>query len=368
MAIISEINTAPLGEHERLVRVGVLKNLDRALHQSGSSLQEVSRVTGFSQELMDDEDVLISLRYVAQLLTASMRATNQQHFPLILAGAQDISFLGSVGLLMKTASSLREALAELGLFIHAHAEPVVWLLEENGADARLSVSIDAPWLSAEARRLCVSLALAQCYKTIQWVTNDSVELEGVELVGPAPQDTFHYRQYFHCQVRFNCEANCLILRPESLNKPVLYSDAALHQLVRQQLSIALPASGQPILERRVRAVIRSLLASQRCDIESVARCFNCDKRTLQRKLRTEAGKTYQMLLDAVRYDLARQYLSETAMSVTQIAFSVGFSDPSNFARAFRQKTGVSPRGWRVQNRTMARQAGHDVSRPEIVAI
>ncbi len=79
-----------------------------------------------------------------------------------------------------------------------------------------------------------------------------------------------------------------------------------------------------------------------------ARILKCTKRTLQRYLREEANTTYQSLLDEVRFDLVQQYLRNSYMPVTQIAYVAGFSDPSNFARAFRKRQGLSPRAWRLK--------------------
>jgi AraC-like DNA-binding protein len=83
----------------------------------------------------------------------------------------------------------------------------------------------------------------------------------------------------------------------------------------------------------------------------VAGYYSCDKRTLQRYLREESDTTYQVLLDEVRFDMVENYLRDSSMPMTQLAYVAGFTDASNFARAFRQRYGVSPRKWREEHST-----------------
>jgi AraC-like DNA-binding protein len=48
----------------------------------------------------------------------------------------------------------------------------------------------------------------------------------------------------------------------------------------------------------------------------------------------------------VRYEIARQLLSDTGMSLGQISAVLDFSEPAAFTRAFRRWSGTSPSAWR----------------------
>jgi AraC-like DNA-binding protein len=65
----------------------------------------------------------------------------------------------------------------------------------------------------------------------------------------------------------------------------------------------------------------------------------------QKKLKA-AGTSYQELLDETRTELAKHHLSDPDMSVDEVAYMLGFSDCSNFTRAFKRWLGVSPREYR----------------------
>ncbi len=73
-------------------------------------------------------------------------------------------------------------------------------------------------------------------------------------------------------------------------------------------------------------------------------------RTLHNRL-AESGTTYQQLLDRTRRELAEQYMQQPNISVSEVAYLLGFSDCSNFSRAFHRWTGQSPSDFREQSRT-----------------
>ena len=80
-------------------------------------------------------------------------------------------------------------------------------------------------------------------------------------------------------------------------------------------------------------------------LEKVAQEFNVSSRTLRRRL-ANGATTFQSITDQVRQDLAVNYLTSTKLSVGEIAFFLGYNDPSNFGRAFKKWLGVSPATYR----------------------
>jgi AraC-like DNA-binding protein len=60
--------------------------------------------------------------------------------------------------------------------------------------------------------------------------------------------------------------------------------------------------------------------------------------TLRRRLEHE-GATYASIVDAVRYDLAKKYLMDPGVAMSDVAFLLGFHDASSFSKAFRRWTG-----------------------------
>jgi AraC-like DNA-binding protein len=97
---------------------------------------------------------------------------------------------------------------------------------------------------------------------------------------------------------------------------------------------------------RCRAAVLEHLTSGEVSEEDTAKLLHMSPRTLQRKL-AEASLTYQQLVDDTRKDLALRYIDDAGRSLSDITFSLGFSQPSAFTRAFKRWTGASPTDYRA---------------------
>jgi AraC-like DNA-binding protein len=73
-------------------------------------------------------------------------------------------------------------------------------------------------------------------------------------------------------------------------------------------------------------------------------------RTLQRRL-SSLGLSYHELLDAVRRETAEKCIAESRLSIGEVAYLVGYSEPAAFHRAFRRWTGLTPQAFRQHRRT-----------------
>ena len=80
-------------------------------------------------------------------------------------------------------------------------------------------------------------------------------------------------------------------------------------------------------------------------IDEVAAALFMTKRTLQRRLADE-GVLYNEYADEIRRKLAVQYVKNTKMPLTEVAFLLGYSHVSAFSRAFRRWMGQSPNDFR----------------------
>jgi len=91
--------------------------------------------------------------------------------------------------------------------------------------------------------------------------------------------------------------------------------------------------------------LHNLLPGTNLTLETVAKTLGFSGRTLQRQL-TQQGVSYRNLVADARFDKACEWLSETKSSVEEISFELGYSDASNFSRAFRARAGASPNNFR----------------------
>src|SRR5690606_5280525 len=103
-------------------------------------------------------------------------------------------------------------------------------------------------------------------------------------------------------------------------------------------------SGQTVLDD-ARRVIEAALPEGVPELAELAERLGCSARTLQRRL-AEHGTSLRKLIDEVRHQLALRHLA-AELSIAEVSFLLGFSEPSAFHRAFRRWTDRTPAQWRT---------------------
>lgn len=151
-------------------------------------------------------------------------------------------------------------------------------------------------------------------------------------------------------VHWDMPINCIRLPAALLDEPLPQaSPLALDDALRQceQVERLLGKRTDEIAER----VRRELLPQDDGypSLEAVAERLNMSTRTLRRRLQDQ-GLGFMDLLHAARRRDALSLLERPTLEVAQIAQMLGYADPANFTRAFRQWTGLTPSAWRVSRR------------------
>ncbi len=151
-----------------------------------------------------------------------------------------------------------------------------------------------------------------------------------------------YHELFGTIVRFSAPKDTLIIPLNVATESLTGANADLSRVNEQAMTSYLANINQDNLIEQVRSTIATHLPTGNVSEELVANRFCFSSRTLQRRL-SKRGTTFQKLLDQVRFELAQKYLKESEISMTEVAFLLGFSDTSSFSRAFKRWTGKSPR-------------------------
>lgn len=156
-----------------------------------------------------------------------------------------------------------------------------------------------------------------------------------------------YEQYFGVRItRSNFDG--VSFSAEDARKPFLTASDEMWAVFEPNLNMRMQDLDQEATFRDcVRACLMEIIASGQYTMSDVASRLAVSTRTLQRRLREE-GTTFQKELDALREELARNYLSRSDYSSGQIAFLLGYEDPNSFFRAFRAWTGQTPEYVRAQ--------------------
>ena len=155
--------------------------------------------------------------------------------------------------------------------------------------------------------------------------------------------------HFGCRVKFKSDRNALVFRSDDLDRPFVTHNEELVTMIGTQLESELSSrdTGKN-LSGQVKDALRRSLAGKRPTLQDIAQELGLSVRTLQRRL-TDAGITFQHLVEETRRELAHHYLRQRDMELNEAAFLLGFEDANSFFRAFQLWEGTSPGEWRTRS-------------------
>ena len=150
-------------------------------------------------------------------------------------------------------------------------------------------------------------------------------------------------------VVFGAEADTIVLPRAIKDMPVVTADPYLNDLLVAYCEEALAkhrlgGGGTP---SDVENAIASLLPHGMARVEEVARKLGMSRRTLARRLASE-GSTFSDVLKRLRFDLAQRHIADSTLSISQIAWLLGYREVSAFTHAFKRWTGKTPREMRAR--------------------
>ena len=177
----------------------------------------------------------------------------------------------------------------------------------------------------------------------------------LELTRPAEHREL-LESHFGCHVRFKADRNALVFRSSDLDRPFVTHNDELLAVIGTQLDSELEAQNRSMnVGEQVKDALKRSLAGKRPTLQDVARELGMSARTLQRRL-TDAGITFQQIVEETRRELARHYLKLSAVELNETAFLLGFEDANSFFRAFQVWEGTSPGEWRTRHGAAAVEA------------
>jgi AraC-like DNA-binding protein len=196
------------------------------------------------------------------------------------------------------------------------------------------------------RRCTNESAVAQILKAVRDVARDPVRPLQVSFRHEAPNDLQEHARFFGCEVTFGAPHDALTLSTATLDGTLSLADDALSKFLVGQLDALAKrhVSTEPLTDK-VRSAISGMLVAGAPKLEAVAAKLAMSPRTLQRHL-ASVDTNFAQIVDATRHHLASELLRETDRSMAEIAFVLGFSEPSAFHRAFKRWEGTTPTKFR----------------------
>lgn len=173
----------------------------------------------------------------------------------------------------------------------------------------------------------------------------------IELPYARPEEAAAYEAHYHCPVHFTGigQPARIWLRNEYLKLNFPTADATSNTLFRRQCDALLEQQASNVLENMSTRVRRYLeIFTQNFPAAGdIARAFDIPERSLRRQLSQE-GLSFRQLLDDVRFEKARQFLSSSRLSIEAIALKLGYAEAAAFNHAFKRWSGITPSTFRQQ--------------------
>lgn len=286
----------------------------------------------------DHTNILISPRQCFKLIDQAIRILKMPYLGLAMGNLMTISHHGMAGMAAVTQPTMLGCMETICRYCTELFPPLEMHLETE--DEKLMFVISENMDLAHLTPYFFELNSISFYNIFNHLVANELQIQSVEFSYPEPPWGHIYRRYFKCPVRFNQYQTRLIMDANIANYELPLANRQMAMSAEAKLFENIPTRALSLLPLRLRRLLLRCYGAFP-SLESAANNLGMSGRTLSRKL-AEESTTYQQILDAVREKLAKEYFSRGGESVTQIALVLGFTDSSNFAKAFRRWTGISP--------------------------
>jgi AraC-like DNA-binding protein len=313
------------------------------LDRLGCPSDPVLDTCGLTRAQLSPADARLTLPQFQRLNEEAIAVSKQPWIGLLLGMRMRVPAHGFLGFAAMTAPNVRGALELSARYAPIRTNMVALRLELGSATSALIVEERCELGSA--RETLLFALMAGIWRIGEALTGQ--KLNGrADFAFPAP----YYAAFAqHTPLRdselvFDQPHNALRFPSAYLELPFSMAHASAFELASEQCELALGALDRAGLERQVRdALLRA--GGGVCTVEEVALKLGTSMRTLQRKLKAE-GVSFSDIADDTQHRQACALLRDDKLSIEQVAEQVGYSDVSNFTRAFRRWTGTTPASFR----------------------
>jgi AraC-like DNA-binding protein len=298
---------------------------------------------GVSRALLEDPDTRLPGPTVLALWGALRARTGDPALQLSAPVALPFGAYRVIDYLVAASTTVGDGIRRFARFFELIADGVVLAVDGDEDEYWLDLSVAD---GTPVPPVYVDYVFAALVGRIRMRIRPDLRVHRVELQQPEPPNPAPYETVFGAPVCFGAEADRLYFTRQEWGARTVSGDEALAQLMEAHARTPAPRVVTPASTFRSE-VERALVAGipEGRSAADVAKALHVSVRTLQRKL-AAAGTTFREVSEAVSAQIAVKHLANPRTSIDEVAFLLGFSDPSSFNRAFRRWTGEPPGRWR----------------------
>jgi len=307
----------------------------------GADATALAEHASFDARLATDPDARIPLAVETELWDEAARVTGDSSFGIHAAEALRPGLFDVMDYAVRTAPSLRVSLERLARYNRLVHDAAVFTLIHEGEALRVEHSLGGVGQSRHA----AEFTLASLVVVGSQLRGAPVRPSRVSFRHDAPRATSEHERLFGVEPSFSAPVNAITFSLELLEQPLPAADPLLWRVIERHAEALLasrPAPAETTVARVQRILCESLGEDETAaTLAGSARRLRMSERSLQRRLADE-GRTFDGILDELRHDLAVRYLTDKKIAIAEVAFLLGYSEPSAFHRAFKRWTGATP--------------------------
>jgi AraC-like DNA-binding protein len=296
-----------------------------------------------------DPSIRLEVLTQINLLELAAEAVQDEWLGFHLALSFDLREIGLVYYVMVSSDRLADALRNAERYSKINNEGV--RLRFSMQEGSAVIALDYVNVDRHADRHQIEFWLVTLLRICRQVTNGGLSplrLKTRHFRNGTPAE---FRTFFGVDIEFGANADEIWFpRPIAL-LPVVGRDEYLNELLRRYAEEALARKPQvrPTVRSRAEDVLPKLLPHGKATASEVARQLGMSSRALSRKL-AEEGTSFAEILDELRAALAKRYLHDETLPVSEIAWLLGYREISSLTHAFKRWTGITPRRFRSGQR------------------
>jgi AraC-like DNA-binding protein len=304
----------------------------------GYDRDELLRAAGVARLPQDNPDAYVPCQVIGGMCGYAMRARPLKNLGMKLAAETPVGAFPLLDYLIVTCETVGQGLRQLSRYLRLTEAPYTLEILDDEDPVRV--------IFHPTRGNCpLEFGVSLCVLHLREETEGRLGTAYVSLRN-RPDDASEMERVLGCPVRGEAAWAGFALSQEAWRLPMRRPDPVLRGVLERhaaEIMSRLPAADGVV--RELREALMSRIARGEIEIESVARSMAISARSLQRRL-ARAGTTYQELLEATRREAACRYLADRALSVGEVAYLLGYSEPAAFHRAFKRWNGTTPQEYR----------------------
>jgi len=305
----------------------------------------------FSQADIDlsrvgNPDTRFPTQRMQKLWRLAIEASGNPELGLLAARQFQPAALHGLGFAWLASDTLLDALNRLARYSRLINSAVEFRVEVTPDTTDLAV-ITQPDIFPDFVYAALDLGMAAFLRMCQITAGEHILPVHVTLQRPAPDCKDAFFELFGPSIEYDAKVSRLCFDSALMNQPLSTANPELARINDQTVVDYLARFDRSSIAMQVRSKIIEQLPDGLPRQDDIAGTLNVSLRSLQRRLKEEET-SFKGLMEDTRKDLAMQYLRESHRSIGEITYLLGFSEPSNFARAFRRWTGKTPAAFRLK--------------------